>query len=567
MLLELAIRNIALIDSLNISFDKGLSVLTGETGAGKSIIVDSVALALGARVDKELIRYGKESASVSAVFDIEDCTDVKSVLDQFGIPYEDNTVILVRELSLNGRNLCRISGMPATLAQLRMVASHLMDMHGQHEHQRLLDPSSHLGFIDNFGDVSHKLLMEEVRAAYNEYRDAKRELISIKKDAADKERLYDMLRFQVDEINAVKPKTGELEKLEARAKIYENASLISDKVASAYGYVYAGSGRSLSAQDALKRASEAMDAISKYDKRFEQAAQRLQSTYYEVQDIGLELRDMNENTDFDPEKQARIEDRIEALKKLLRKYGPEIENVIAFRDDAEKRLESLDTFDDRFRELEKKAAEAEEKYSGLASALTESRRRISERFCEEVRIHLSDLGMRKIRFEAVFTLLDGDRRNENGQDDVELFVSFNPGEPLKPMAAIASGGELARIMLAFKTVESAVDNVGTMVFDEIDTGVSGHIAQTVGEKMCSIAKHRQVICVTHLPQIAALGDNQYLVEKNERAGRTMTNVRRLDREGRIAEISRLVGGADGGESAAGHAERMLELAAERKNDL
>lgn len=565
MLIELSIKNIALIESLRIPFGPGLNILTGETGAGKSIVVDSVCLALGGRADRELIRSGTQSASVQAVFDISDCPQANALLEEYGIDPGDSVITVGRELSANGRNICRICGAAATLTQLRALTALLMDMHGQHEHAKLLDPASHLQFLDDCGDGEHHSLVQSVREAYQAYAAAEKELKAANADISERERLADMLRFQIAEIDEVRPKNGEYEKLEAKAKLYEHAELIAEKVETAYVQAYAGAGRSAGAQEALKKAMNAMSAIAEYDARFASLHERLEESYYLVQDIGLELQDIRDGLDYDPGKLGRIEDRLDALKRIMRKYGPEIADVLAFRENAAARLEALDNADERHEQLEKALKKADERYSALCAKLTESRQNIADRFCSAVRAELTELGMPKIRFEARFAPRTK-MHSPTGTDAVELVISPNPGEPLKPMASIASGGELARIMLAFKTVQNQQGGAGTMVFDEIDTGVSGRMAQAVGEKMARIGFAKQVICVTHLPQIAAIGDRQYLVEKQEENGRTETNVRLLDEEGRVGEIARLVGGAEDDGSALEHARSMLRQAEKRKSE-
>lgn len=567
MLLELSIQNVALIESIRIPFGPGLSVLTGETGAGKSIVVDSVSLAIGGRADRDLIRTGADGARVQAAFDISDRPEALSLLEQYGIPTGDGIATVSRELSAAGRNLCRICGSVVSLAQLRAFTALLMDMHGQHEHQTLLEPTAQLRFLDGCGGAEHEALLRETAKAHEAYADAERALKAASADAAERERLMDMLRFQLSEIDEAKPQKGELEKLEAKEKLYEHAERIAEKVRVAYAQTYAGSGRSLGAQEALKRALDAMADIAEYDERFEALRTRLEECYYTAQDIGLELQDLEEGLDADPDRLAKIEDRLDTLKRLLRKYGPEMTDVIAFRDSARERLDSLENADERRAELQNALQKTDVRFTEVCARLTNSRKALAESFCASVRRELADLGMPKLRFEARFQQKTGSRRTANGTDDVELYISPNPGEPVKPMASIASGGELARIMLAFKTVQNERDGVNTMIFDEIDTGVSGRMAQALGEKLARISSGRQVICVTHLPQIAALGDSQYLVEKREESGRTSTSVRLLDEEGRAAEISRLVGGADGSESALPHARNMLAQAQMRKEDL
>ena len=567
MLLELTIRNIALIESLRIPFLPGLNVLTGETGAGKSIVVDSVCLALGGRADRDLIRSGTDAAMVQAAFDLSLCPQAQDLLNTYGIDPAGPIVTVSRELSLSGHNLCRICGSVVSLAQLRALTALLVDMHGQHEHQKLLDPASQLQFLDGCGGDDHRSALEELRAAHAAYTAAEKALRSANADLSERERLMDMLRYQIADIDEVRPKKGEMAKLEAKAKLYEHAETIAEKIDSAYTSAYAGSGRSLGAQAALKKAADAMASIAEYDERFETIRTRLEESYYTVQEIGLDLQDLHESLDHDPDRLARIEDRLDAIRRLMRKYGPEEEDVLSFREDAGRRLADLENADGRREELETVLTAAEKRFSAACVDVGTRRRALAENFCARVRAELSELGMPKVRFEARFTPRDAAHRTAQGADDVEFVISPNPGEPPKPMASIASGGELARIMLAFRTVQNEQGGAGTIIFDEIDTGVSGRMAQAVGEKMARIAEKRQVICVTHLPQIAALGDSQFLVEKHEENGRTETEVRLLDREGRAAELSRLVGGADGSESALPHAVSMLDQAERRKAEL
>lgn len=566
MLIELTIRNIALIEELRIPFGAGLNILTGETGAGKSIVVDSVSLALGGRADRDLIRSGTDSASVQAVFDISDCLQAASLLVEYGIDPGDSVITVGRELSASGRNICRICGNAATLSQLRALTALLMDMHGQHEHQKLLDPAMHLQFLDDCGDEEHHALLIKLKSAYEKWHEAETALKEANADNAQRERLADMLRFQIAEIDEVRPKNGEYEKLETKARLYEHAEQIANKVDTAYSLVYAGSGRSAGAQEAIKKAMNAMSAVAEYDPRFSALHERLEESYYAVQDIGLELQDIREGLERDPERLSRIEDRLDALKRLTRKYGPEVKDVIAFRENAAQRLEGLENADERREGLERALKKADDEYSTLAKLATQSRERIADDFCAKVRAELAELGMPKIRFEARFAPKIK-LHSPQGTDMVELVISPNPGEPLKPMSSIASGGELARIMLAFKTVQNQKGGAGTMVFDEIDTGVSGRMAQAVGEKMARIASAKQVVCVTHLPQIAAIGDRQYIVAKREENGRTQTDVRLLNENGREREIARLVGGAEDDESALSHARSMLSQAQRRRTEL
>ena len=561
MLLELTIRNIALIEQLRVEFSQGLNVLTGETGAGKSIVVDSVNLALGGRASREMMRTGAERASVTALFDVSRNAAARALLSELGIGDEDGLISVKRELTAAGRSLCRLGGEVVPLNRFKQFTALLVDVHGQHEHQALLNPQRHVDFIDAYGDERHVRLMDEVRDAVARYRALCQEVDRVSLNAAERERRVDMLSFQIDEISAINPKPGEDEKLERKNRLMENAQKIADAVRNAYKLVYEGGGRSISAQDALKRAHDAMASLSGLDERFDRLAERLEEMYYAVQDVGYELQDLNESLDYDPAQGARVADRLADLKKLKRKYGPELSDVLAFWEKAKFERGEIESSDEKLAALISQRDQQEACVKTLCAQLTQSRTEIAQRFERALLGQLSDLGMGRARFEARFAPRQAAGQfTLNGADQVDFMISPNPGEPLKPLSAIASGGELSRVMLAIKAIEADRGGVDTMIFDEIDTGVSGRMAQVVGEKMAAIARRRQVICVTHLPQIAALAMDHYVVEKTVTGERTGSSVRRLDREGRVRELARLVGGAGGAESGLGYASDMLNAA-------
>lgn len=562
MLLELNIRNIALIDQLRINFAPGLNVLTGETGAGKSIVVDSVNLVLGARLNKELIRSGEDSASVSALFELRGNKALLSLLDEFGIHIEDDIMIIGREVSLSGRSVCRVDGDVVPLAKYRLITSLLVDVHGQHEHQALLSTALHLAYVDAYGGEEHARLMDSVHTLYEQYTQTTKEIERLTLDSMERERRTDILRGQIAEIEAVKPKIGEIEKLQQKNNLFKNAEKIASRIEQAYLLVYKGEGRALSAQDAIKRAADAMEQIGPIDERFARIAQRLEDLFYQVQDIGYELGDMQGEIEYDPRQSERIDDRLNELKKLQRKYGPETEDVLKFLDSAKRELAELDMGDDRLRAL---AARRDGQKLALiqeSNQLTERRKALARAFEQKLLMQLRDLGMGRTRFEVRFDeSKDVELRlSANGVDRVEFMISPNPGEPLKPLSQIASGGEMARIMLAMKAISADNAGVDTMIFDEIDTGVSGRMAQVVGEKMAEVARNRQVICVTHLPQIAALGQAHFVVEKTVQGERTGSGVRRLDDQGRVEELARLLSGADDIKGGWQYAQSMLEAA-------
>ena len=562
MLLELTIRNIALIESLRIEFAQGFNVLTGETGAGKSIVVDSLNLALGGRADRELICAGAEKASVQALFDVSGNPAAAEMAQTLGVDTEGGLVAVMRELSLSGRNICRISGVIVPVATLKEFTALLVDIHGQHEHQALLDPQRHIHFLDAYGDEAHQALREEVRALHSQRVRLAGEIRRLTADAAQREREADMLTFQVNEILSAKLKPGEEEKLRRKSAFFDNAEKIQSGVESAYNYTYRGVGRSASVQEQLSRAADAMEGIQNLDERFAAIATRLRELYYSAQDIGYELQEVLEGLSYDPATAEKIADRLDLIGRLERKYGPELEDVIAFGENARKRLEALSSGEENAETLKKQLEALDKQLLDRAAALTASRKELAVRLGESVLEQFKDLGMGKARFEI--RIAQEREPGALGMDHVEFMASMNPGGPLKPLAAVASGGELSRIMLALKVISMNADGVDSMVFDEIDTGVSGRMAQVVGEKMCMISGDRQVLCVTHLPQIAALGDAHFAVEKVTGENRTDSSVRRLDEEGRVHELSRLVGGAEDSESSLAHGRHMLAEAEKTK---
>jgi len=565
MLLELTIKNIALIESLRIEFAQGFNVLTGETGAGKSIVVDSVNLALGGRADRELIRTGSDKAGVQALFDISNNPAAQSMADELGLEADDGLISVTRELSRSGRNICRIAGVVLPLSTLKQFTSLLVDVHGQHEHQSLMNPDKHMAFLDAFGDHDHRDLMERVRQAHAARGAVASTLKKLLKDASERERLIDMLRFQVQEISSAKLKAGEEEKLERKLRMLENAEKIQNGVEAAYAYTYSGDGRGMSAQESLLQASAALESIASLDPRFAKLSSTLKELYYGVQEAGLELQSLNEELSFDPKLLDKINDRLELISRLERKYGATEAEVIAYGEEAAARLSAIEGSDAQIGELKKQLKTRDKELRSACEELTTARKTLAARLEEDILDQLKDLGMGKTRFAVSFTTLE--KPLSTGADAVEFLISPNPGEPLKPMAAIASGGELSRIMLALKTIALDSDGVDSMVFDEIDTGVSGRMAQVVGEKMCAIAANHQVLCVTHLPQIAALGGTHFRVEKHSEGEKTQTTVVRLDGEGRVKELSRLVGGAEDSESSLAHAKHMLDDAAATRQRL
>lgn len=557
MLIELSIHNVALIESLTLEFGRGFNVLTGETGAGKSIVVDSLNLALGSRADRDLIRTGTDRASVQALFDISGNEKAIAIARELGAEADEGLVAVSREIRASGRNICRVSGVVVPLATLKHLTSTLVDIHGQHEHQALIDPQRHIAFLDSFGGSEHKELMEQVLAAYAERVRVASMYRKVTSEAAERERLIDMLEFQVSEIFGIHPRKGEEEKLERRAKFYESAGKIKDNVDAAYRLMYGGESRAQGAQEQLDSAIRLLDGVAKLDDRLAALSSRVKDAFYTVQDAAYELRALAESMDYDSIMADKVYDRLDKIRKLERKYGSTLDEVIEFGENAKAKLEELKRSGESTSELREELLKLDARLKELCARLTASRKATAERLAGEVQKQLSDLGMARTRFEV--SILPA-KPSAIGADNVEFMISANPGEPLKPMASVASGGELSRIMLALKTIAIDSEGVDSMVFDEIDTGVSGRMAQVVGEKMKHIARNHQVLCVTHLPQIAAQGDTHYVVEKITDGQRTDSMVRLLDDEGRVREISRLIGDGEDSETSLMHARHLLGLA-------
>jgi len=555
-------HNIALIEELTMDFHHGLHVMSGETGAGKSIVVDAVNLVLGGRADKELIRTGTDKAWVEAVFDPQDHAEVQRLLESQQIEC-DGLVTLYREVSRSGRNLCRVCGVVTPAAVLKEIAALLMDVHGQHEGQFLMDPRYHLRFLDASGDDAHLALMEQVSAACAAFMANHRQYARLVKENEQKHLRMEGLKKSLEELKKAKLKAGEEEELTAEKDRFRHAEKIAAAVQAAYAAITL-SDEGESTLSRLKGAMSALASLKGLGESYAQLAARYESAYYELEEMGYELADMMESSEFDPQRAEYVETRLDLIRRLERKYG---ENIPAILENQERMQEEYDRFASMDHQVAQMGAEHKKllaAYRQLARQLTESRRALAQTFEQNMMAQLRDLGMEKTVFQVAFAPKPEGRQpmpQPIGDDTVEFMISPNPGEPMKPLSKIASGGELSRLMLAIKSLEAEHGGVGCMVFDEIDTGISGRMAQVVAEKMAAIARSRQVICVTHLPQIAAMADHQFLVEKRVEEGRTNTTVRRLEREGRVQEVARMLGGAGGSEdSALSHAAYMLDMA-------
>ena len=558
MLEMLHIENIAIIERSEIAFTRGFNALTGETGAGKSIVIDSMSAVLGQRTSRDLIRTGADKAFVSAWFSHVPA----SLCEDLGItPDEDGNLLLQREIHADGKNVCRVGSRPVTVSQLRQLGSRLVNIHGQHDGQQLLDEEQHLTYLDRYGRVENAFSVYTDK--YNSLTEIRRQMAALQMDEAEKARRMDTLQYQIAELERAKLKEGEEEVLESRRNLLRNGEKFISAV-SGCDYCLSGSDDSDGVLALLRRAQEAISTVRNLDETFAALYERLQEAYSEVYDIADTVSDQRANFDFSPNELDEVEGRLDLLYRLKKKYGATVEDMLAYLDKCRTELDQICYAGDTLERLKKEEAKAEKAVMEAARALSEERKTAATALETLVLEELRQLDMAKIRFCVEFT---DHAPDATGIDGVRFLMSANVGEELKPINKIASGGELARIMLALKNVLSEQDMVATLVFDEVDTGVSGRAAQKVAEKMARIAGSKQVLCVTHLPQLAAMADTHFSVEKGERAGRTYTNVEELDRSRRREELARLTGGAHVSDTMLQGAEELLLQAETFKKNL
>ncbi|MGN1070049.1 MAG: DNA repair protein RecN [Candidatus Fimadaptatus sp.] len=563
MLTALDIRNIALIDRLTLALSPGLNVLTGETGAGKTIIIDALDLALGGRADRELIRTGAEQAEVQALFDVGEDEELSKMLDEMGAECEGGQLMISRQLSASGRNVCRVGDRLVSLGQLRQITACLVEMHGQHEHQSLTDQRQQLRYLDSFAHRELDGLKADVARQYAVWRDLRSRIRALNVDERESARRIELLRFEQRELEALKLKPGEDERIEARLAEMRGFEKTSDALAEAYAAL---DGDSSSALDQLRRAVGAMERISDMGEGYEQLSARLSDMLYQLEDAAFEAHALRSSQDFDPQLMERMESRLSALNAAKARYGPTLGDVIAKYEGIGEELEQIADGKRRLKVYVEQLKKEQSALIRLCEQLTQARRAAAVRFAAQVKGHLQDLGMAKVEFGVeVQEHRQASALSPLGWDTVEFTMSANAGEAPRPLSRIASGGELSRTMLALKAIAADADSIGTMIFDEIDTGISGRITQAVGEKLASIARTRQVIAITHQAQLAALADAQYLVEKRERDGRVYTQVRELNEDERVLELARIMGGDD--DASLNHARSMFAAARERREAL
>ena len=549
MLSLLHIENIAVIESADISFDEGFNVLTGETGAGKSIVIDAISAILGERAYRDMIRTGTNKASVRAVF--TNVPELNWFADN-GVEYDVETVIQ-REIHLDGKNVCRVNGSLVSVSILRKLGMQLINIHGQHDSATLFDEDNHLAFLDAFAD--NEALREDYSGKYQAVAKLRREIERMTMDEGEKLRRMETLKYQIAEIEKADLEVGEDEALEERRKILQNAEKLSNGMDTAVECLYGGD-ESDGASGLLAQAEYALARLAKFSDAFAEMHERVADLMYQVQDVAEAVRDARDDLSYSADELEQIESRLDVIHKLRRKYGVTCEDILNYLDKAKKELDDIEFADDHLERLKKNLKKAEKTAWEAAKELRKNRHETAKYMAERILTELAQLDMPRVQFSCEFTETD---LSTNGADAVAFYMSANAGEALKPMSKVASGGELARIMLAMKNVLAEKDQVNTLIFDEVDTGVSGRAAQKVAEKLRSVAAHKQVLCVTHLPQLAALANTHLLIAKSERNGRTYTSVTPLDLEGRKKELARIIGGTNITETTLKSAEEMLRL--------
>ncbi|KAF0335973.1 DNA repair protein RecN [Pediococcus acidilactici] len=554
MLLELSIKDFAIIEKLDASFRQGMTVLTGETGAGKSIIIDAVGLLAGGRGSVDFVRTGADKAVLQGVFDIAEIANTKTVLEELGIE-PTNDLVITRELLKTGRSVCRVNGTIVNLNSLKKIGQTLIDIHGQNEHQELMDSDKHLRLLEQFDYAAVADTKQRYQAAFKAYTKLNRRLNQSLKNEHEWNQRVDMLQFQVDEIKAANLIEGEDEELEKRRDQLVNFQSISDALAASFQVLESEEG--VSATDQIGNVMQEMQGIADYDEEYEQIADEVQNAYYSLEDVTNRVRSAIDSMEWNSAELDEVEQRLETIRQLKKKYGNSITEILKYLSRIENELAEMtgagQNLDDLAVEVEKRLQETKQ----LGTQLTNLRQKMALKLEQAVRDQLAGLYMEKTQFKVQFNSKKVPELD--GLDDVEFLIQPNPGEDLKPLAKIASGGELSRIMLALKTIFARNEGVTSIIFDEVDTGVSGRVAQAIADKIHEISNHSQVLCISHLPQVAARADYQLHVAKKVVKGRTMTNLTALDDEGRVNEIAKMLAGVDLTELSLEHARELLQM--------
>lgn len=560
MLTELSIKNFAIIEALSVSFKKGLTVLTGETGAGKSIIIDAIHLLVGGRGSWEFVRHGEEKAEIEGLFLLDDsrhpCIEKAA---EYGIDIEDSMVILRRDISQTGKSVCRINGKLVTISVLREIGGTLVDIHGQHEHQELMNESLHLPLLDQFGHQEITPVLESYQSVFFKYEETMGKLRKLNENEQQMAHRLDLIQFQLDEITNAGLKPHEDEELAEEKQKLVNFEKIFESIQTGYTALK-GESRGL---DWAGEAMSQLESASALDPAYKELFEAVSNSYYALEDAAVTLRNNLDNLEYDPARLNEIEERLTEINQLKRKYGKTIQEILEYGDKIKVEIDALQNKETHISKLEKELANLKKELSVKAASLTGVRKKWSEKLTRLILKELKDLYMAKTVFEIRFTE-DRNGYSRTGTDKVEFYISTNPGEPLKPLSKVASGGELSRIMLALKSIFSKHQGVTSIIFDEVDTGVSGRVAQAIAEKISRVASGSQVLCISHLPQVAAMADTHLLISKVTKGGRTKTSVVPLTDDQKVAEIGRMISGVEITDLTKEHAKELLQLAAKTK---
>ena len=560
MLQELAIKNFAIIDALTISFDGGMTVLTGETGAGKSIIIDAVGLLAGGRASSDLIRHGENKTVVQGLFEMPDTPYLFDLMNDYGITPDRDQVVLQRELSNNGKNVTRVNGTLVTVAVLREIASHLIDIHGQNEHQELMNPQKHLYLLDQFGDESLAALLHAYEESYAEYQQIQTERSNLMLDEQQNIQRIDLLTFQINEIEQANlTDDNEEAALIEERNLLANYQRILQGLTTLYAVLQGDEGNVI---DQVGIGLEAIQRIESFGKNYQDLATNISESFYQLQDAATTIRNEMDEMSYDEGRLNEIELRLETLKQLKRKYGSTIKEIKAYYEAIVVELDMISNKESYLNQLQKRYDKAYVILIQVGADLTKKRREMGRKLEIEVQNQLKELYMDKATFQVVFKEQEAIR--SNGLHDVEFYIAPNVGEPPKPLAKIASGGELSRMMLAMKTIFTQTQGITSIIFDEVDTGVSGRVAQAIANKIHVVSEHSQVLCITHLAQVAAISDQHFFIEKSVIEERTYTHVEKITGTKRTAEIARMLAGTEITDLSIAHAEELLNLAKKEK---
>ena len=555
MLQELSVKNFAIISSLQLEFQMGMTVLTGETGAGKSIIIDAMGLLTGGRGSSDYIRQGANKCTLEGLFSMPKSQELKQLLEELGIETEEDSLVIQRYISASGKNVCRVNGRIVNITNLKRIGEYLVDIHGQNEHQELMQSERHIDMLDEFGGKKLLAVKEKYTRAYQEYRALEAKVRKRQKNEKEFAQRMDMLHFQSDEIASAQLVAGEEEQLLEERNKLNNFQKIADALTISYAAL---NGEDDSSLDKIGTSMNELASIESLDSEYKTLSDTVQNAYYLLQEASGDLSRLIDGLELDEGRLNEVENRLELIRQMKRKYGDSIETILSYYEEITKELAEADFLEGGTGDLEALLAEKQQAAHQQALTLRKERKRLAKELEQQILTELKELYLERTEFEVRFTELE--HLQENGLDGVEFYITTNPGEPLKPLVRVASGGELSRVMLAMKTIFSQTQGITSIVFDEVDTGVSGRVAQAIADKIYQISENSQVLCITHLPQVAAVADEHYFIEKEIVAGWTETSVRILSEKERVNEIARMLAGSEITKLTIEHAQELLAMA-------